>query len=615
VTVTIQAYDYDDVAVGDPIPITRRTFNWTERGDDDTGSATFELRADPTDTRLAEARYFRVAEDAVDRFGFWIRQPVFEYDDNGWRARLACVGLRQLYKSVQIRDANDLLPPANVRWFGWMSREWTMPAANAVELGAVGDEPYGTARPAAYPDRAAQLISYSGDSTHAAGSWRARSPSITVSETTDALVLFSADDEVRQMFLSGVPIGERAGEKYLWKDYEAYRVTLEPGVDYYLAAELNNLDIAPPNPTWLVASIVKAAGDGKPAAANQIDHMVINATAGTWTLSVDGQLVTLNWDDSGSEQEDAINAVVGDGEVSVTGAGTGADPYRYEWSGPSTSYRPLVTIENGAGLTGTVQYETIIPGASADFLLHTDADWWVESGPTAQGVTPGTIMLTCQGEGTARGSSPITGAGATFGEINASDGSPWPLINIPVALGNTTMDDLFALLATYGVQVAIAPDRAMEGWYQAGDDRTAEVVFTPGVNAAGVKLTEDRDKVRNVWFTRTKKGVHESSDGPSVTARRRWEAGVVATTYPDEDAAATPVDNERGELAAPPQRVEWDIVPGSGAPLPYAGAGTRFHMWDVITGPTPGGDQVRVLEISITVDDGRLLPHVVGRVG
>lgn len=96
---------------------------------------------------------------------------------------------------------------------------------------------------------------------------------------------------------------------------------------------------------------------------NEIQKIVIAATAGTFTLTFSAQTTSaLDWDCTAAELDTALEALSNITTVFVTGSGTTADPFYVEFTNPGNQNVAQMTANVGS-LTGTVTITTTVAGS------------------------------------------------------------------------------------------------------------------------------------------------------------------------------------------------------------------------------------------------------------
>lgn len=167
---------------------------------------------------------------------------------------------------------------------------------------------------------------------------------------------------------------------------------------------------------------------------NEIQKVVLNATAGTFTLTFSGQTTSaLDWDCTAAELDTALEALSNITTVFVTGSGPTADPFYVEFQNPGNQNVAQMTANTGS-LTGTVNITTTVEGSDGGTFTLTF------SGQTTAAIAYDASAATVDTELTALSnitSVVVTGAGTI--------GDPWMVEftdpgaqNVVLMTGNAT---------------------------------------------------------------------------------------------------------------------------------------------------------------------------------
>lgn len=167
---------------------------------------------------------------------------------------------------------------------------------------------------------------------------------------------------------------------------------------------------------------------------NEIQRIVIAATAGTFTLTFSAQTTSaLDWDCTAAELDTALEALSNITTVFVTGSGTAADPFYVEFTNPGNQNVAQMTANIGS-LTGTVTITTTIEGSDGGTFTLTF------SGQTTAAIAYDASAATVDTELTALSnivSVVVTGAG-TFADPWIVEFTDPGAQNVALMTGNVT---------------------------------------------------------------------------------------------------------------------------------------------------------------------------------
>lgn len=139
---------------------------------------------------------------------------------------------------------------------------------------------------------------------------------------------------------------------------------------------------------WGGDSILANGGLEESTASNETQAITLDATAGTWTATHEGNTATgLAWDINASTLETSLEAawshVI---SLSVTGAGDSDSPFLVTWVDPGGENESLMTV-NDAGLTGTASVDDYQQGGDpldTQWTVNTNlSTGYVRGGPDA----------------------------------------------------------------------------------------------------------------------------------------------------------------------------------------------------------------------------------------
>lgn len=144
-------------------------------------------------------------------------------------------------------------------------------------------------------------------------------------------------------------------------------------------------------------------------AINEFQQIVNNSTAGTYTLTFDGQTTTaLDWDSTALEIADALLALSNVDDVFVFGTGTSTDPFIVEFKDPGLQDVPQMTY-GGGSLTGTLSISTVTQGTDGGtFTLSDGVD---ETDPISASASAATLKTRLETDITAITTVTVTGTG------------------------------------------------------------------------------------------------------------------------------------------------------------------------------------------------------------
>lgn len=630
---------------------------------------------------------------------------------NGGEVEVSGPGLRKLLSAARIYPPVDCVISEDLRerTFGVPDPNFdTSGLPNAVSFGTVASQPFATVRPAGMPDPTAELITFSTDPQPEC-TYYLISPDFTVDADGTYVWCSSADDEYDD-WIAGMVLGQSRGA-FQWEDFDPYQVYLCAGETFRIVKKVHNLQrtLASANFTWGVGSLVPASGDGKPLADNTIVHADTTATGGTFTLSVDGTPTGgLAHDISATNLQTALEQIVGAGNVTVsgsgqpgrdhrvevhndatggtfqllfdgqatgniahdataatvkaavealgnvgtvtvTGAGTDADPWVITVTDPAQTsftviandsltggsgttsisttqsggepdpwiiefvgtyaYTPVAVGGDGSTLTGGVPgapltVSTIQTGSYAAPIIHTDTSWKVlEVGPDGAGMNFGEMFDVALTEAQSRGVSKLDHVTTSWTGPNDSGGVAWGFeYELTVPVETTSLLDLLKQGAADGYDTRLNPDLSLDVFDERGTDRTGTVTLehadrTIGVGA-GSRWEWDWDEPVNVVRSFDLQGnLIETADATSVASHGRYE------DWLDLEGASAPLVGFRHQVAlkdgsTPYEPARWKLRTGV---VPV----DDFHWGDLVGGEDISGavEVHRVTGWDAKVDD------------
>lgn len=262
----------------------------------------------------------------TSQVGFLAEKRRREWTPSGSREIVSGRSVKAILEDAKVEAPriNDDLQDDVLR-LGFMHPEFSdLSWPYALSFGSYLDQPFDTPRPEGAADLSAGYISFTLD-PHGETVWGARK-TFTVDE--DGYYVFQAtSDDNYELFIDGIALLKSPSGPFQWENKQEIAVPLPAGT-YTLAVRVRNLDrlATGSNITWFWMSMMPAAGDGAPLAKNQLWHIDTTATSGTWTLTVVGHGSTpgLDVNISAANLQSALEAIVGAGNVSVSGSGSPA---------------------------------------------------------------------------------------------------------------------------------------------------------------------------------------------------------------------------------------------------------------------------------------------------
>ena len=605
--VTFTAYTPAGVSQGTLSPASA---DWDHRQAED-GFGRMLVNGDVAAGALGETVIIRVNDGTADRFAFVSYSDQRRQLEDGSEVDLSGPGVRNLLHAGQVKqeDSTDCALPADTRWFGWMSDAyddsgWSTPETH----GTWRSQPFPTARPENWPAGFAQYLWSSTDYDLGEEDALFRQ-TFNVSDEQDVVLCISADDEY-ECWLDGtqLPIGTYGGNTpFRWEDFDQYPVKLCAG-DHTFAVRGRNLarPTTNQNPAWVIWAFVEVAGDGSPAAANQVWNVTTDATGGTFTIRPINRptAATIDYNETAADFQTALEAVLGAGNIDVSGSG---GDWTLEFIGQQANL-PVPIVLDGTNLTGgTVSKSETQRGGGADVIAQSNTSDVVYYDPTSgePGMTPGHILKVCMDEARARGTTVLDNITDGYSATLDSKGNAWGFeLNLPVPLP-ASIHRVAVLLEEQGIDVWMDPDLTLQASDEQGTDDTASTTFAVGAGKVShTGAMQEESTVRNVVQIRTDKGWGEDTDAASITARGRWESGIVLEGFQSLKQAEPHTNLLLNDLATPQKLTRFEI-PSEASVVPYAG----FGLGDRVNAPVFGTsgfdtDDVRVIGIS-----GRLEEH------
>jgi hypothetical protein len=133
-------------------------------------------------------------------------------------------------------------------------------------------------------------------------------------------------------------------------------------------------------------TIETARDGGAGAAVNELQELWHDGTGGTVSVTIDGETIGLPWDADATEATNLCESVLGAGNLDVTGAGTEADPWVFEYTGDYAAENQPELTASAASLTGGIDavVDTVTEGVAPTDEVQTI---------TLDGATGGTFRL------------------------------------------------------------------------------------------------------------------------------------------------------------------------------------------------------------------------------
>lgn len=399
------------------------------------------------------------------------------------------------------------------------------------------------------------------------------------------------------------------------------------------------------------AGNVSVSGQGT-AAKNDAYDFYTDASGGTFTITVDGQTTSgIAYNASAATIATAVEGLSTVADVTVTGAGTSGDPWRMEFVGTDAETSFSVSFD-GSSLTGgtltsnQVSVGTVLDPWLVEFtgeLANTGIGLYIDDAnlvggtltetqqqkgdsaatvavsntssvvhynpaATEPGLTPGKILKLCMDEARARGTTVLDDVSEGFSATLDSGGNAWGFeLNLPVPLP-ASIHRVAVLLEEQGIDVWMDPNLTLQCDDEQGTDDTASTTFTVGSDQiTNVRASQEESTVRNVVRLRTEKGWVDVSDSTSVTARGRWESGLILEGFMTALQAEPHTNLLLNDLATPQRRTTFDL-PSEGSKLPYV----DFGLGDRVNGPVFGTSgwattDVRLIGISGRLEEGSIV--------
>lgn len=380
--------------------------------------------------------------------------------------------------------------------------------------------------------------------------------------------------------------------------------------------------------TRLEALATVGAGNVNVTGAGNVQNTVYelshNHTGGTFTLESEDFVDTapIAWNATALEVENALEAITSIGpNVTVTGAGTAANPWRIEFDNART-YEDYTLGSDGTGLTGGTTFtlsktstgnadpwlitfqgdlvskhipltvdggaltggtginvDEYVRGRGADAVMKSSTSWVVRDFTDGvPGLTATQMLRIAVEDGRARGAT--VADNLTFGFTDTTDtkGATLPELVLPVPL-DADVHRLAIMLEEAGYLVDVAPDLTVQCWKDRGVDRTATVSVTAwSAGVRDLRARQSKANVKNVLRVRTDDGWHEVIEAASVTARGRWEDGTILTGFANA-AEAELITGPVVARHATPARVTTLELTSEGPVVPYR----DFDIADILT--------------------------------
>lgn len=360
------------------------------------------------------------------------------------------------------------------------------------------------------------------------------------------------------------------------------------------------------------AGNVTVSGTGN--VQNTVYELSHNHTGGTFTLEggFGAETTPLAHNATALQVETALEALITVGDnVTVTGAGTDASPWRIEFDN-AWQYEDYTLQADGSGLTGgdtftlsktstgdadpwliTFQGDLVskqiplavngtnltggtgivadeyVRGRGADAVMKSSTSWVVRDFTDGvPGLTATHMLRIALEEAQARGTTVLDHMDTDFTDTTDSDGATLPELVMPVPL-DADIHRLAIMLEEAGYLVDVAPDLTLQCWANRGTDKSGSVSLTAWSSGVrNLRARQSSANVKNVLRVRTDDGWHEVTDATSVTARGRWEDGTILDGFANEDEADT-ITGPVVTRHATPARVTTLELTSLGPVVPY----------------------------------------------
>lgn len=208
-----------------------------------------------------------------------------------------------------------------------------------------------------------------------------------------------------------------------------------------------------PNWQWGAPNLLENPGFEDSALTSAAFKITVNATAGTYTvtLSAFGTSPAINWNAQEADVAIAIEAITGINDVTVAGDGSDSNPFVIEFLDPANTDLGTISIDS-SGLTGLASPETITVGGAPSILP------WTRSFNPSNGLYHGTYNFFGADQTHVRSGLWSLKVDADLGDwpgswpgamqivsVNEGDhwGTPWvwPQFNARYRFGLRTVDD------------------------------------------------------------------------------------------------------------------------------------------------------------------------------